>query len=296
MRMYSISTAAFRGHDLDPALEAIAAAGFQCIEFNGYGHGVEDWQFGGTDDPPRPPSDKAATKLRRRIESHGLQVTTLHAPPRTNVLGPPTESWRKAKVAVLADQLQFAAALGAAGMVIHGIPNPLFLPKDQTIEAMSPKMIDAMRQSVQELIPVSERTGVRMLLENLPYAITVGKPYPLIAMNQLRPFVDDLPPDQVGLIVDTGHAWTDGHDPVAEIKTAGTRLWGTHLQDVDAKNPNDNHWIPTHGGLDWPAICTALNHIHYQGIWTFEVINGRQGETVHELARKTYEVAMSWEV
>ena len=137
-----------------------------------------------------------------------------------------------------------------------------------------------------------------MLLENLPYnhdiKAATGGDYPLISMRELSTFVEAYPPDQVALVIDTGHAWTDRHDPVAEIEAAGDRLWGTHLQDVDAEEPNDNHWVPTYGGLDWPAICAALRRIEYPGAWTFEVINGRKGESPDELARQTHAVASSW--
>ncbi len=294
MRTYSLSTAAFRKADPEPSLDVIASVGFQCIELSGYGSNLNQWNFGGADDLPSPPTGRAATQMRRAIESRGLRVTTLHGPPRLNVLGAPTESWRTASMKVLGEHLRFAADVGAAGMVIHGIPNPEFLPKEQTIAELTPKMVDAMRQSVQDLIPVAEQSGARLLLENLPYTVDLNEPYPLMAMHQLRPFVDQFPPEQVGLIVDTGHAWTNGDEPESEILVAGDRLWGTHLQDVPRENPHDNHWVPTTGELDWPAICAALDRIGYQGAWTFEAIHGRDGETAQELARKCFETATSW--
>ena len=83
-------------------------------------------------------------------------------------------------------------------------------------------------------------------------------------------------------------------DPVAEIELAGDRLWGTHLQDVDRDEPNDNHWVPTQGGLDWPAICAALERVGYAGVWTFEVFDGLKGESQEELASQTRAVASAW--
>ena len=73
-------------------------------------------------------------------------------------------------------------------------------------------------------------------------------------MQELRALVDGYPEEQLGLVIDTGHAWTMKRDPSLEIKFAGSRLQGTHLQDVDYDQPNDNHWAPTQGGLDWSAI------------------------------------------
>ena len=185
--------------------------------------------------------------------------------------------------------------MGAAGVVVHGVPNAIFLPKGADVPALVSLMPDAMKRSLDELAPVAADAGVRILLENLPYVNDVPpRPYPLVNMSQLRPFVADYDPDQVGLIVDTGHAWTNGQEPVDEIQTAGDRLWGTHIQDVPRDNPNDNHWAPTQGGLDWQAIRNALQSVNYGGAWTFEVIQGPEDQTPDELAQITRAVATQW--
>ena len=155
-------------------------------------------------------------------------------------------------------------------------------------------MRDSAPRSVEALVEVAAEANVRILLENLPYRIDPPHVYPLISMAQLRTFIEPYPAEQIGLVVDVGHAWTAGIDPVVEIETAGDRLWGTHLQDVDADQPNDDHWVPTHGGLNWPAICDALRRINYAGAWTFEVLNERRGESREQLATQSRAVAAEW--
>jgi sugar phosphate isomerase/epimerase len=294
MVQVSYSTSGFKDHQLAPALDAIAEAGFRCIEYSIDSHASED----------RP--GRFAAEANRELERRGLSATTVHGPARTNVLGAPTEEWRKEKVGVLADALRFCGQIGAAGMVIHGIPNPMFLPKDQEKRSLYEPMVAAMKKSVEDLIPVAAETGVRLLLENLPYNCELeqfdgvgsigggGGDYPLMKIVELRAFIEEFPPDQVGLVVDTGHAWTEGTDPVSEIMAAGDRLWATHLQDVDAEAPADNHWVPTHGGLKWDQILAALKSINYRGAYTFEVINAHHGESPEQLAQLTYGVAKEW--
>ena len=294
MVQLSYSTAGFKDRQLAPTLDAIAAAGFRCVEYAIDTHASED----------RP--GRFAQEAGRQLERCGLSATTVHGPARTNVLGAPTEEWRKEKVEVLAEALRFSGQIGAAGMVIHGIPNPMFLPKDREMRSLYEPMVAAMQRSVEDLIPVAAETGVRILLENLPYNCDLepfdgagsigggGGDYPLMKMVELRAFIEEFPPDQVGLVVDTGHAWTEGTDPVSEIEAAGDRLWATHLQDVDAVQPADNHWVPTHGGLKWDQILAALKNIDYRGAYTFEGINNRHGESPEQLARLTYEVAKEW--
>jgi L-ribulose-5-phosphate 3-epimerase len=290
----SYSTAGFYRQPLDPALDAVAGAGFECVELSGCGSTTEDWHCESRPDAPHAPRGADAAAFRRAAEQRGLAVTTLHAPANTNVLGPPTDDWRREKVDVLASYLRFAGEIGAAGMVVHGIPNVIFLPKGADIAALLAPMVDAMKRSMDDLVPVAAEAGVRILLENLPYVHDFEGEYPLVRMGQLRPFADGYPPDQVGLIVDTGHAWTNGDDPVSEIRIAGDRLWGTHIQDVPLENPQDNHWMPTAGGLDWPAIRQALASVDYRGTWTFEISNSLAGETPAQLAASTRQVARSW--
>ena len=175
----------------------------------------------------------------------------------------------------------------------------MFLPQDQEMRSLYTVMVEAMARSVAELVPVAEEAGVRILLENLPYnkdlkvAGEVGD-YPLMHVEDLREFIEPFPAEQVGLIVDVGHSWTNGRDPASEILAAGDRLWGTHLQDVDHDNPNDDHWAPLQGGLDWTSILDALQHIEYAGAYTFEIIRPRHEEPAEEMARMTHAVAVDW--
>ena len=295
MTIYSFSMTGFTDGPMESGLDTVAEVGFRHIELGGCGSSIDDWGYAIPEPPPAPPRGPRAAEFRRAIEKRGLKTSTLHAPMRRNVLGAPTEPWRREKVAVLADYLRFAGEIGAAGTVIHGIPNPMFLPSDQDIESLLQPMVDAMKRSLDELVDVARASGVRMLLENLPYTIEVSVTYPLMTMPQLRPFVDDFPPELIGLLLDTGHAWTNGDDPAREIEVAGPRLWGTHLQDVPRDDPQDNHWVPTYGDLDWPAIRAALARINYQGAWTFEAVRGRQGESWEDIVRQSYAVATAWE-
>ncbi len=280
MPTLSYSTSGFHEDDLPTALAGIAQVGFRHIELAADPHALG------------PPTDSDATAIRRLIESHGLTATTMHAPLRHWALGTPTPEWHREKTDSFAQYLRFAGELGIAGMVIHPILNQIFLP-DPNVAAQLDALVTNATLALEQLIPVAASTNVRILLENLPYKVD-DVDYPLINMTNLRAFIEPYPADQVGLVVDVGHAWTNRIDPVGEIELAGNRLWGTHLQDVDADNPMDNHWVPGHGGLDWSAIGDALNRVNYQGAWTFEVIAPRHEETGTELARLSHQMAHAW--
>ena len=278
MSNISYSTVGFTDRDIESALDNIASAGFVQAEISGQDPHIA-----------RPLKGEQLSAFRARLSDRGLKARTVHAPMRRNVLGAPDETWRQQVVDVLADYLRFAANLASGEVIIHPVPNPIFVPEGDD-PAIASRINDAVSRSLDQLVPVARQEGVRILLENLPYSCG----YPFLDMQELKPLVDNYPAEQLGLVIDTGHAWTMKKDPSIEIELAGSRLQGTHLQDVDYDNPNDNHWVPTQGGLDWSAIRGALAKVNYSGPWTFEVQRGRQNETPEQLVSLTYQVARSW--
>ena len=273
----SYSTSGFMNRDLDAALDGIAGAGFRQVEIV-----LEKPHF------QVLPEIRQFARFKSRLESHGLTGCTVHAPLGRTVLGGPTEDWRREKVIELAHCIRLAGALGAGGLVIHATPNPVFVP-DADHPQIPARIRTAAIASLEELLPVAQEAGTKILLENLPYVCA----YPLLTLRELRGVVDPYPASILGLVIDTGHAWVLGNDPCEEIRAAGNRLGGTHLQDVALQQPEDSHWVPTRGGLDWEAIRHELAEIKYNGGWTFE-ITAHEGEDADELARTARGVAAAW--
>ena len=74
----------------------------------------------------------------------------------------------------------------------------------------------------------------------------------------------------VGICFDVGHSNANVDDPVAEIRTAGTRIFCVHLQDNDGLG-QDQHLVPGEGTVNWEAVLEALGE-HAPGCWAnFEV-------------------------
>jgi sugar phosphate isomerase/epimerase len=274
----SYATVGFSDRDVEGALDAIAAAGFPQAELMGRGPHISE-----------PLTGQALLAFRKRVEGRGLRARSVHAPTMETVLGAPDEDWRREKVELLKTYIRFASEVGATGIVMHPVPNPIFVPNADD-PAIPDRIRDAARRSLDDLAPVAGSYGVHIMLENLPYECD----YPYLTMQELRPLVDGYPEDSVGLVIDTGHVGLMGMDVPGEIRTAGSRLRGTHLHDVDFDVPDGDHRAPTQGGFDWDAIRRALSDISYPGAWTFEVIVPSHGESPEELARITREAATSW--
>jgi len=268
----------FRERGIEAALDGVAAAGFRNVEILGQEPHVSE-----------PPAGEALAHFRQGLDARGFRLRSVHAPLGKHVLGAPDEAWRQEKLAVLESYVRFAGDIGAGTIVIHPVPNPMFVPCHGE-PGLEERIGAATRRSLDELVPVARGAGVRLLLENLPYVCN----YPFLTMAELRALVDGYPAEQVGLVIDSGHAAAVGRDPAEEIRIAGNRLWGTHLQDVDPAAGEDQHWAPTCGGLNWPAIRAALREVGYAGVWMFEVVYPHHGESNEEMARLTYEFATEW--
>ena len=279
MKRLAYATVGFTDRNIHRALEDIASCGFNEAQILG--------------DSPHLPVPLKGSKLKELLKTiEGLSLSiTMHAPYSIHVLGGVEEEKRTASVKVLSDYIRFSASLGALEMVVHPLPHPTKLrnPEDP---GLYDRIREAARRSLDTLTPLALECNIILLLENQPR----DGNFSLKNMTELVEFIDPYPPDHVGLIIDTGHSALKKYDPAEEIRIAGDRLKGTHLQDIDLNEPADSHYPPSQGSLDWSSIIKALKEIGYGGAWTFEVGAGRNNESPIELARFCRRKAEEWDI
>ena len=273
----SYSTSGFKDRGIEQALDIVASVGFPQVEVSGQ-------------DPHlvRRLTGKNLSVFLSRVESRGLKIRTMHAPSGRTTLGTTDKEWRKQEISTLHDYILFLSDLGGTDMVIHPIPNPIFV-ENAFDPATSERIKEGVAISLDRLVPVAQDAGVRINLENLPYHCD----YPYRTMATLRTLVDPYPLEHLGLILDTGHVGVLGNDIVEEIRSAGSRLCGTHLHDAEGKEDGSDHRGPTRGYLNWDDLLATLKEIDYQGPYTFETSVPAIGETPEELAAFTRRFALA---
>jgi len=239
-----------RAGGLEPIVRGLAAAGIRGCELS-FKH-VE------------PPVDIAV--VRSVLDRHGVQAPTIHPPIGATNLGALDEDHRQASVAEISACFEPYAALGGGAAIVHpsgsGVAPNKSLEWDEGNRAAH---LDAFRRSLDELLRMAETLGIRLACENMP---SHGRPRPGVLMEEVRAVIDGYP-DEVGLCLDTGHAYMSGLDPAAEARIAGERLMALHLQDTDGVA--DRHWMPGQGDVDWAELYAALTTMGFDGAWTFEV-------------------------
>lgn len=219
------------------ALDALAAAGWTELEL---------W-LAEPHVPWRNPGACAA--LAEDLAARGMRASTVHLPfypsvprllagERWSVLDDDPER-RRSALAGAAQGLRAAAALGAAGAVLH-----LGWPADPW-EGPQPERA---RAAVAELLPVAREAGVRLLLENI---LSPGT-----RCARLVALLDELDPEaEAGLCLDLGHAHVAG-GVLAELAAARPRLQHLHVHDNDGRA--DQHLAPGQGTLPWAELFPAL--------------------------------------
>ena len=91
-------------------------------------------------------------------------------------------------------------------------------------------------------------------------------------IDRLISLVDELNEPDIGVCLDTGHAWITGYDPAECVYKIGSRLKCTHIAENHG-GPKDEHIAPFMGTIDWPRLVKALRDIGYENDFAFEIQN-----------------------
>jgi inosose dehydratase len=97
--------------------------------------------------------------------------------------------------------------------------------------------------------------------------------------DEIERLLGDLPADEGGLCLDTGHALYAGMRPESLIRDYGERLEHLHIKDVSAERRDADFWSAVAAGvfcpagdglLDLGALASALGAVSYDGYATIE--------------------------
>ena len=125
--------------------------------------------------------------------------------------------------------------------------------------------VDASRTAIEKLIPVAEKAGVVIALENVWSNFWV-KP------ELFAHFVASFQSQWVQSYFDIGNH-VKYAAPEAWIEALGKTIVKVHVKDfvIDRSSPQGGKFVDIRDGdVNWPAVMTALDKIGYQGWFTIE--------------------------
>ena len=204
-------------------------------------------------EPPAASSWRVnAEAVRRALERHKLPVvghTAWYLPMASAI-----PEIRRAALEELKRCLERFAEIGAKWMNIHPDRHTPWHPREYYIEGNI--------ETLERLLPLSERYGVGLMIENLPGEYN--------SAAQLGELFGRLP--EIGLHLDIGHANLQvPHNTTGEILEAwGTRLRHVHLHDNKGGGA-DLHLPLGTGSVDVRWALEQLKKCAYDGTITLEV-------------------------
>ncbi|MBS0208995.1 MAG: sugar phosphate isomerase/epimerase [Planctomycetes bacterium] len=247
---------------LRQAMQLAKDAGFDAVELN--------YALDGDLSPDASPSDIAAVgKMARQI---GLEISGLCSFLYWPYSLTANDSERRARGLELA-QLMIQAANALETPNLLTIAGSVYIPWLRDIEPV-PNDVCARRsrEAINKLIPVAEKAGVYLNLENI---FSNGF---LFSPGEMCEFVDSFQSDRVRVHFDTGNIMLYQF-PEHWIQILGKRIQNVHLKEYSKKvnEFNLDAFRPLlDGTTNWPAVLEAFEAVGYNGYLTFEYFHPYQ--------------------
>ncbi len=201
-------------------------------------------------------SEGEITAIRKHADSLGLEICSVGCGMGWSLpLSSPDETVRAQGKEATGRALQIAQWLGTdAVLVVPGVVTP---------EVSYEMAIENSFNAIQDLVPVAEKLGVAMGLENVWNKF-------LLSPTETRDFIDQFESEYVGAYFDLGNILLYGY-PEQWIRILGDRLLKIHAKDFRTAAGGFSGFVMLlEGDVNWPAVMGALKDVGFEGALTAE--------------------------
>lgn len=159
---------------------------------------------------------------------------------------------------------QIAHWLGATTLLtIPGSVDVFFLP--ERVAQPYEEVWDYASEGIREVLPVAERLGVRLGIENVWNRF-------LLSPREMAAFIDQFGSPWVGAYVDVANLMPFGY-PQDWLRTLGRRVVGVHFKDFRRAVGTVEGFVDLlEGDVPWREVVSALREIGYAGPVAAEMI------------------------
>ena len=201
-------------------------------------------------------------EVKKHSEKIGLPCVQTH--------GAEPEVYDEATVELLTRSIEYSSVLGAEICVIH--PLRSMLDTGIMYYENHEEIFEKNKKLFLELIPVAEKYGVKIAIENM-FGMDLNRNIYIANTcshtSDFQRYIDYFDSKYITACFDIGHAALVSEVPSDMIAKMGDRIGALHVQDVDFVR--DLHTLPFMGNLDWHKICKSLAKINYNGHFVFEI-------------------------
>jgi len=225
-------------------LSSIAGAGFKYVSFS---HDIDHADY----HLPR-----GRELLRQWLDKASLKLNYIHAPiQRYYDLTSLDTQVRRATIEVLKIVIDACTALDGQAVVMHLMNGHM-----AEGESVGPRVAAGV-ESLKELLDYAGQREVRLDGENLPLNIDCG----VVSLALLRATADW---PELGVCLDTCHAYIDNDEPLKLIAELAPRIRATHFSDT--LGVYDSHLLLGDVMVDFPAVAHELGTAGFDGIVDLE--------------------------
>lgn len=172
---------------------------------------------------------------------------------------------RQRGLELAAKMVQAAHDLGTDNLLV--VPGAVHIPWLKDHDPVPNDVCDARaKEAIGKLVPLAERLGVHLNIENIFFNGYLMTPF------ELNAFIDGFKSKYVRAHFDTGNIMLFQF-PEHWISILGNRIKNTHLKEFTKKGTD--HSLESFrplldGTTNWPAVLEALDRVGYRGYLTFE--------------------------
>lgn len=223
--------------------------------------------------PPHLSFDRATAEyqaLRRVMLGGEAEVHSLNLPSLDTNLASVFTDMRAFSQGMFRKALELCSSLEVPYLVtVPGRVSPLF-PPDRAVTR------DLMQRSIEALLPDAERLGVKLAIENVPFAS-----FP--EAQSVVEFVTAMASPHLAIVYDVANAHFIGEDPASGIEAVQDYLAVVHFSDTTRSAWR--HDPIGEGDLDFSAACAALDQISWSGPVMMEIISNEPGAAIERSHR-----------
>ena len=193
-------------------------------------------------------------QCKKWLKQYGLKLLDIHGSEGVEKQWfSPEEYRRRSGVELVINRVVMLRELDAPGCVMMHLPPNRAIKSTPEDERLLPGRVEALRRSLDEIVPALEKYDARLAVENRRND----------SFGVIAAVMAEYPTERIGITLDTGHANIDEARGLERMEKFKDRLLALHLNDNDAVG--DLHQPPFYGTLDWKRVAKLVAGSSYAG-------------------------------
>lgn len=233
--------------DPDLSLRALSEAGFASLHW--CHHWCDDFHYG----------KHELAYIKSLLKQYNLRLLDIHGSQGVEKCWYSLIEYRRREgVDLVANRIRMLRELDGTGTVMMHVPH-FGIDTPAPDRAGISQSFDALCRSIDELMPLLDRTDTLIAVENMWRD----------SWETIEALLARYPANRIGLCYDSGHANANCNKRLETLAKNKGRLQALHLHDNNGES--DQHQPPFYGTVDWPRLADILATSSYTRELSFEL-------------------------